>query len=354
VRQPGVMERAFSRVPGAGPGFGGMVAGSLLGSVAGTVLGTMIAQNFLDGHEGTHGDAGHGHGADHGRDAGHPHDAGRNGATSRAAPTMPAVTSISARTTCDGRQSRGGGRGLPLSSAVLTPFSERRREPVAHHSTSVQCAVPGNDLLGETPLWCDLTQSLLWLDIDGGRLQRFHPGTGRHDSFEFEQRYVGSLALTCDPAVVLLGIDLGLHLFNLGSGELRQLCQVEAPGIDNRLNDGRCDSRGRFWVGTMDNKLHRPNGAFYRVDPDGTVHRQFGEVIVSNTVAFSPAQDRLYFSDTRRFTTWRFDLDVAAGRFRTAASLWITRKGAIVRMAHVSTPGVMYGMRCSAQDALFA
>lgn len=178
---------------------------------------------------------------------------------------------------------------------------------------SVRCAIPGSDLLGETPLWCERTQSLLWLDIDGGRLQRFHPVSGRHDVFAFEQRHVGSLALTQDAAIVLLGIDLGLHLFDLGSGDLRLLCQVEDPATDNRLNDGRCDAAGRFWVGTMDNQLHRPNGGFYRVDPDGRAARQFGDVIVSNTVALSPRQDRLYFSDTRRYTTWQFDLDVDAG-----------------------------------------
>jgi hypothetical protein len=71
VREPGVMERMFSRMPAAGPGaagpgatgpgFGGIMASSLLGSVAGTVLGSVIAQSFL-GHHGM--DLGHGHGAD--------------------------------------------------------------------------------------------------------------------------------------------------------------------------------------------------------------------------------------------------------------------------------------------------
>ncbi len=177
----------------------------------------------------------------------------------------------------------------------------------------VRCVIPGADLLGETPLWCERTQSLLWLDIDSGRLQRFHPASGRHDVFTFEQRFVGSLALTQDPSIVLVGIELGLYYFHMGRGELRLLCQVEDPRLDNRLNDGRCDGRGRLWVGTMDNQLHRANGAFYRIDPDGAVHRQFDDVIVANTVALSPAQDRLYFSDTRRFTTWQFDLDVAVG-----------------------------------------
>ena len=177
----------------------------------------------------------------------------------------------------------------------------------------IRCAVPGQDILGESPLWCDRTQSLLWLDIDGGKLQRFHPATGRHDTFSFEDRFVGSLALMHEPGRVLLGIDLGLFVFDLATGEKRLLCQVEPPDRDNRLNDGRCDAQGRFWVGTMDNQLFRPNGAFYRVDPDGMAHRQFGDIIVSNTVAFSPAKDRLYFSDTRRFTTWQFALDPAAG-----------------------------------------
>ena len=180
-------------------------------------------------------------------------------------------------------------------------------------NAGLRCVVPGQDFLGETPLWCALTQSLLWLDIDSGRLQRFHPASGRRDTFEFDGRYVGSLALMPEPGRVLLGIDLALVLFDLGTGARQLLCQVEPAERDNRLNDGRCDASGRFWVGTMDNQLHRPNGAFYRVDPDGSVHRQFGDVIVSNTVAFSPAGDTLYFSDTRRFTTWKFALDLASG-----------------------------------------
>jgi sugar lactone lactonase YvrE len=179
--------------------------------------------------------------------------------------------------------------------------------------SAVRCVLPAQDLLGETPLWCERTQSLLWLDIDAGRLQRLHPASGRHDVFTFDARYTGTLALTRRAGQVLIGLDLGLHLFDLGTGELRALCQVEPAASDNRLNDGRCDARGRLWVGTMDNQLSRPNGSFYRVDPDGSVHRQFGDVIVSNTVALSPAQDRLYFSDTRRFTTWQFPLDARAG-----------------------------------------
>lgn len=180
-------------------------------------------------------------------------------------------------------------------------------------SDGVRCVVPSSDVLGETPLWCEQTQSLLWLDIEQARLQRFHPASGRHDVWQFDERYLGTLALLRRPGRVLLGVDLALETFDLGTGARETLCQVEPVGMDNRLNDGRCDSRGRLWVGTMDNQLSRGNGGFYRVDPDGRVQRQFGDVVVSNTVALSPSEDTLYFSDTRRYTTWRFGLDVGAG-----------------------------------------
>ena len=75
VRQPGTMERLFSRVPAGGTGVGGIFAGSLLGSMAGTVLGTMMAQNFFADHGLAHGDPGQGHAADHGQGSDLAHDA---------------------------------------------------------------------------------------------------------------------------------------------------------------------------------------------------------------------------------------------------------------------------------------
>ena len=52
VREPGAVERAWTRLgsanpAGAGLGFGGMFATSLFGSLAGSVIGTAIAQHFF-------------------------------------------------------------------------------------------------------------------------------------------------------------------------------------------------------------------------------------------------------------------------------------------------------------------
>lgn len=180
----------------------------------------------------------------------------------------------------------------------------------------IRCISAPVDILGETPLWCHRTQALLWLDIDGKKLCHLDPVSGQQHVHQFDCRYAGSLALTDDPDTVLIGLDLGLYFFNMKTERLRLLCQVEPATLDNRLNDGRCDAAGRFWVGTMDNQLSRPHGAFYCIDPSGEIRQIEAGVIVSNSIGFSTHSDRVYFSDTRRYTTWQYELDIGSGAAR--------------------------------------
>lgn len=175
----------------------------------------------------------------------------------------------------------------------------------------IEAAVRGADRLGETPLWCARTRKLWWLDIEQPKLQSFDPASGRHEAVAFDCAYLGTQALTAS-GERLLGRDLELVLRSDETGAERPFATVET-GLDNRLNDGRVDARGRFWVGTMDNALHRPNGSLYRVDPDGGVTKIAGDVIVSNGIAFSPDGRTLYFTDTRRHRSWAFDLDLDDG-----------------------------------------
>ena len=177
--------------------------------------------------------------------------------------------------------------------------------------TEIERAVESLDLLGETPLWCDHTQTLYWIDIDNRILRRFKPETGAREFFRFKGGYLGSLALRASGGM-LLGIDGDLLTWKPG-GDPEPFASLEPPERDTRLNDGRVDARGRFWVGSMDNQLHRPLGSFYRVDPDGAAPRLFDNIIVTNSVSFSPDQKTMYFSDTRRFVLWAFDIDIDDG-----------------------------------------
>jgi sugar lactone lactonase YvrE len=63
----------------------------------------------------------------------------------------------------------------------------------------------------------------------------------------------------------------------------------------------------------MDNGLSRPNGSLYRIDTDGVATRVESGIIVSNGIAFSPDGKTLYFTDTRRYTSYAYDLDLDDG-----------------------------------------
>ena len=89
-----------------------------------------------------------------------------------------------------------------------------------------------------------------------------------------------------------------------------------------RLNDGRADPRGSFWVGTMRNNVNPDgslgeaggqDGMLYRIDSDGgtSIHRRnFG---ISNTLAWSPDRARFYTGDTLANVIWAYDYDSQTG-----------------------------------------
>lgn len=197
-----------------------------------------------------------------------------------------------------GRQAMTSGRPAAASGAAT--------------ADGLRCVVQAHDLLGETPIWCPRSRALWWIDIERPRLHRYDPATGSHAERAFDTDYLGSLALR-RAGGFLVALGSALHTFDPESGTLAPFAAVEDAALGNRLNDGRADAAGRFWIGSMDLSLHRPQGAFYCVHPDGRVVRQFDGVIVSNTVAIAPDQRTLYVSDTRRFVVWAFDLDPAAG-----------------------------------------
>lgn len=176
----------------------------------------------------------------------------------------------------------------------------------------VRCVFASGDELGETPLWCDRTNALWWIDIEKPRLQSFEPASGRHRAFAFPQRFLGSAALRREGGF-LLALDRSLYLFDPEERRLEHFCDVETAPLDNRLNDGRCDGLGRFWIGTMDVGLQKPTGSLYRIGADRTVAKSHGGVIVSNSIAIAPDQRTFYYSDTRRFVMWAFDFDARRG-----------------------------------------
>ena len=80
----------------------------------------------------------------------------------------------------------------------------------------------------------------------------------------------------------------------------------------NILNDGRCDRRGRFWVGSMSKTMERASGCLYRLER-GHLEAADDGIWVANGVCWSPDDTRMYFADSHVKTIFVYDFDLAAG-----------------------------------------
>ncbi|MCW6510779.1 SMP-30/gluconolactonase/LRE family protein [Lichenifustis flavocetrariae] len=179
-------------------------------------------------------------------------------------------------------------------------------------TSEVRCVVDARNKLGEVPVWDVAEQALYWVDIEGRLLQRYEPATGAVERWHFQER-VCALALR-ETGGLVLALASGFAFFDPPTGAIRRLAAPESHLPTNRMNDGKCDRRGRFWAGTMDDGLRAPSGALYRLDPDLSCHRMEGGIGISNSLAWSPDDRVFYFADSLRRTIFAYDFDVATGR----------------------------------------
>jgi sugar lactone lactonase YvrE len=112
---------------------------------------------------------------------------------------------------------------------------------------------------------------------------------------------------------MLLALADGLWRFDPSTGTLAQAVPMEADIPTSRLNDGRCDRQGRFWVGSMDRSTPESRGALYRYDPDGSLHRMLDGIVIPNGLAFSPDGGTLHFCDSPTLCLQAFPLEAGTG-----------------------------------------
>ena len=105
----------------------------------------------------------------------------------------------------------------------------------------------------------------------------------------------------------------GIAMLDTNNGKL--LFIVGAPYDSSRIrfNDGRCDARGRLWVGTLSDDRSQAFGALYCLER-GIIRKVGNPVTVSNGLAFSGDNCRIYHADTtaHRVSVYGFALESGA------------------------------------------
>ena len=173
------------------------------------------------------------------------------------------------------------------------------------------------DRVGESPVWSVAEQALYWVDIEGCKLHRFNWAQQTQHTWELFQR-VGCIALSNRGSVIAAMQDgmYELQLSQTDSSIARSTLLASVPhhAANMRFNDGRCDTLGRFWAGTMvmDMGLASAQGRLYCLDINGLSAPKQDDLITPNGLAFSPDTKRMYLSDSHptRQIIWSYDLDL--------------------------------------------
>ena len=107
--------------------------------------------------------------------------------------------------------------------------------------------------LGEGPVWDVDQQRLYFIDSMDGRVFRCTADGTEIRAWDVPGK-IGSMALRKNGEGAIVSLDKGFWLLDFESGECDLLEDPEEGKDQNRINDGKCDRRGRFFAG----RLRRP------------------------------------------------------------------------------------------------
>jgi sugar lactone lactonase YvrE len=168
---------------------------------------------------------------------------------------------------------------------------------------------------GEGPVWNADSGRLLWVDIDEGRVFEATPSAGKTEDWQIRSHDLGAPVSAILPRAERRGFAVTKRdscVYLTGDGEQVTFASIAEPA-DNRINDAKCDPRGRLWFGTLSLRLERGRGSLYRLEAGGEPQCVLDGVSMSNGMDWSPAGDLFYYADTLTNSIDVFDYDLETG-----------------------------------------
>jgi sugar lactone lactonase YvrE len=174
----------------------------------------------------------------------------------------------------------------------------------------VELAVDVRAEVGEGPHW-DAEHGRLWfVDLTGGTVFRVEGG-GAVSAFSVGQE-VGAVIPRRRGGLVLAVRD-GIAVADDSGDAFEVRVPIERDERANRMNDAKCDARGRLFAGTTAFEFTPGAGALYRIDPDFSHVAVIDGVTTSNGTAWSPDGREMYFIDSGSQGIDAFDYDLSSG-----------------------------------------
>jgi sugar lactone lactonase YvrE len=169
----------------------------------------------------------------------------------------------------------------------------------------MNCLTTNKYKLGESPIWNYFNDTLFWVDIDGYKIVQFDDKkVVEHNIFDKPT----SLGLI-DGTKLFVTVQESCGIYDMRSREYLKLREVDKMIIKGtRLNDGKTDRKGRYWISSKDLDGSNQIGSLFMI-ADNKFIPIFGQVGIGNGLAFSKDNNIMYFSDSLVGTITKFELN---------------------------------------------
>ena len=179
-----------------------------------------------------------------------------------------------------------------------------------------QTVVAQPNVLGESPFWHPDEQYLYWVDIAGRQILRCNIFMGTVERWDVPQE-PGCIAPARKGGLVLALRD-GVYRAREWQGALERIATFDYDPARARFNDGKCDTQGRLWAGTMCDQRGEKTAKLYCVDGRAGGAPRWQAMLdgagTANGVAWSPDNRTLYWADTpsHAIRAWNWDAQANA------------------------------------------
>ena len=182
--------------------------------------------------------------------------------------------------------------------------------------------------LSEGPVWHD--GAFWWVNITEGTFNRLDLASQSHREWKTGQML--GAAVPCEDGRWLLARQHGLSFFDLKTGAMEFIVDPEPDRPRHRFNDGKCDSIGRFWAGTINMDCDVTSANLYVLDASLSCRRMLEGVTVSNGLAWSADAKKMFYADSPTGRVDVFDFDLERGE--------ISNRRTLVRVVNGSPDGM--------------
>lgn len=163
--------------------------------------------------------------------------------------------------------------------------------------------------VGEGPVFDARTGRLVWVDIYGGKVYEDDLSSGRQTVTEVGVM-VGAVAPRADQDGFAAAVADGFGF--IVDGELSVVDPV-LPEPNLRMNDGKVDSRGRFWAGSNDMEFAQGQGRLHRWDGRSPSVVVASDLVLPNGLGWNAEDTAMYLADSYANLLYRADFHADSG-----------------------------------------